>query len=316
MAFKRVAWRFEINILRQGDGQLILGHGHDPARIAMNEGDRGAPIALARNTPVAQAPHGRPLAPAASLGAGDHIGLGIFDGFAVKEVRIDDHAVAGFRLTAHRCVGLRRVPCHHTGDRQGVFARKLKIALIVPRHAHHRAGAVIHQHKIGDEHRHVCPSEGMPCRDFGAVSQLFRGFERGGSGPAFLALFDEGRDRGISAERLRDRVVGSDGAETRAEDRVGPRGVNRQPCTIGQVKTEFQPLRLADPVFLHQLHLVGPMRQFAQPIQQVFGKIGDLEEPLVKLALFHFRTRPPALPVDHLLIGEHGHVDRIPIDLA
>src|SRR5580692_2406665 len=28
------------------------------------------------------------------------------------------------------------------------------------------------------------------------------------------------------------------------------------------------------------------------------------------------RARTPAAAVDHLLVGEHGHIDRVPIDLA
>ncbi len=39
------------------------------------------------------------------------------------------------------------------------------------------------------------------------------------------------------------------------------------------------------------------------------------EEPLGELALLDRRARAPAAPVDHLLVGEHGLVDRVPIDL-
>ena len=35
-----------------------------------------------------------------------------------------------------------------------------------------------------------------------------------------------------------------------------------------------------------------------------------------ELAPLDRRARPPTLAVDHLLVGEHGHVDRVPIDLA
>ena len=51
-----------------------------------------------------------------------------------------------------------------------------------------------------------------------------------------------------------------------------------------------------------------------QALQQFLGKIGDFQEPLAKLALLHQRARAPAAPVNHLLVGQHGHVDRIPID--
>src|SRR3546814_7994091 len=48
-----------------------LRHRHHAARRTMNERDRRAPVTLARNAPVAQAPHGRALAPALMLGARD-----------------------------------------------------------------------------------------------------------------------------------------------------------------------------------------------------------------------------------------------------
>ena len=49
--------------------------------------------------------------------------------------------------------------------------------------------------------------------------------------------------------------------------------------------------------------------------QQIVGIVGDLEEPLGQLALLDRRARAPAAPVDHLLVGEHGLVDRVPVDL-
>ena len=50
--------------------------------------------------------------------------------------------------------------------------------------------------------------------------------------------------------------------------------------------------------------------------EQVVGKVGDAEEPLGQFALLDIGARTPALAVDHLLVGEHGHVDRIPVDLG
>jgi hypothetical protein len=48
--------------------------------------------------------------------------------------------------------------------------------------------------------------------------------------------------------------------------------------------------------------------------EEFVGEVGDLEEPLAQLALLDERARPPAAAVDHLFVGEHGHVDRVPID--
>ena len=43
--------------------------------------------------------------------------------------------------------------------------------------------------------------------------------------------------------------------------------------------------------------------------------VGDLEEPLRQLALLDQRAGAPAAAVDHLLVGEHGLVDRVPVHL-
>ena len=49
--------------------------------------------------------------------------------------------------------------------------------------------------------------------------------------------------------------------------------------------------------------------------EQIVGIVGDLEEPLGELALLDRRAGAPAAPVDHLLVGEHRLVDRVPVDL-
>ena len=50
--------------------------------------------------------------------------------------------------------------------------------------------------------------------------------------------------------------------------------------------------------------------------QQILGIVRDLQEPLGQLALLDERAGAPAAAVDHLLVGEHGLVDRVPVDLG
>jgi hypothetical protein len=45
------------------------------------------------------------------------------------------------------------------GDRQRVFLGELEVALVVARHAHHRAGAVFAEHEVGDPDRHRLSGE-------------------------------------------------------------------------------------------------------------------------------------------------------------
>ena len=110
-------------------------------------------------------------------------------------------------------------------------------------------------------------------------------------------------------------MIGGNGHEAGAKNGVGAGGVNLDLAgEIRALKPALCALRFADPVLLHQPHLLGPAVEVREALQQFLGKIGDFQEPLAKLALLHQRARAPAAPVNHLLVGQHGHVDRIPID--
>ena len=49
-------------------------------------------------------------------------------------------------------------------------------------------------------------------------------------------------------------------------------------------------------------------------VEQLVGEAGDAQEPLRQKPLLDQRARAPAAAVDHLLVGEHGVLDRVPID--
>ncbi len=121
--------------------------------------------------------------------------------------------------------------------------------------------------------------------------------------------------------RLRDRMVGRDRDEARAEQRVAAGGEDLQFAFAGrrglrvEREADQQALGAADPVLLHQPDFLRPALQRVERRQQVLGVVADLEEPLRELALLDQRARAPAAAVDHLLVGEHGHVDRVPVHL-
>ena len=73
-------------------------------------------------------------------------------------------------------------------------------------------------------------------------------------------------------------------------------------------------LRAADPVRLHEAHFFRPLVEAAKRRQEFLGIVGDLEEPLGEFALLDERVRAPAAAIDHLFVGEHRMVDRIPVD--
>src|SRR5690606_41858095 len=61
--------------------------------------------------------------------------------------------------------------------------------------------------------------------------------------------FDElGRVAVDHRHLLRDRVIGRDGDEARAEDRVGPGGIDLDRLAIAEIEPELHALALADPV--------------------------------------------------------------------
>ena len=76
-------------------------------------------------------------------------------------------------------------------------------------------------------------------------------------------------------------------------------------------KPSERPIQL----LLHQPHLLRPALERVERVEQLLRVVGDLEEPLRQLALLDQRARAPAAAVDHLLVGEHGLVDRVPVDL-
>ena len=230
MTQQRVARSLEIDIFWQRDRQAVFGRGNDAACIAMDEGDRRAPIALPRYAPVTQTPDGGALAAALCLDPRDHFALGIGNAHPVKEIGIDDHPVIGIRFCQRR-IGLFHRRCNHARDWQAVFGCEIEIALVVSGHRHDRAGAVIHQHEIGDEDRQIGPGEGVPCGDAGIETELLGGFQFGSGGSALLAQGDE-IARFVTVDCLCQLMVGCHRNEARAKNSVGPCGVNRQPLAI------------------------------------------------------------------------------------
>ena len=151
----------------------------------------------------------------------------------------------------------------------------------------------------------------------GVVSALLRLLQRRLRGPGAAALGDEGGELRVGFGACRgERVVGGDGAETGAEQGVGAGREDLQPVGApGDAEADNGPLRPADPVRLHGAHRLRPAFEAGERVEQVVGEVGDAEHPLRQAAPLHLRPRPPALAVDHLFVGEHRPVDRVPVHL-
>ena len=128
---------------------------------------------------------------------------------------------------------------------------------------------------------------------------------------------------GLAAAALRASGWSArDRHERGAEDGVGPRRVDFELALAGrrgarrERPADQHALGAADPVSLHEADLFRPAVERVQAVEQLLRHRRDLEEPLRQVALLDRRVGAPAAPVDHLLVGEHGHVDRVPVDLG
>ena len=112
-------------------------------------------------------------------------------------------------------------------------------------------------------------------------------------------------------------MLGRQDHERRPEQRVRARGVDpdRLPGHAIDREVDLGPHAPADPVRLHDPHLLRPLVELRQVVQQTVRVVGDLQKPLLEVALFDLDVGvAPAPPVDHLLVGEHRLVDRAPVD--
>ena len=113
---------------------------------------------------------------------------------------------------------------------------------------------------------------------------------------------------------LRERVLGGDGHVGDAEQRVRTGGVDAERAAAFDFELDLEALGAADPVLLHQPHALGPARHVGERTEQVVGVLRDAEVVHRDLALLDQRARTPAATVDHLLVGEHSLVHRVPVD--
>ena len=308
----------------------------------MNDGNRRAPVALARNAPVAQAPHHLFFAQALRREIRRN---GVDRGFIVEPaVFAGIQACAVFGVPGLPCVERIRlaVDVDHGFDREAELLRERKIALVVRGHAHHSAVAVTNQYVVADPHFDCFARERMGDEDAGRHALLFHRRQVGFHDGAALAFIDEGGELRIALRRMRGkRMLRRHGAERDAHD--GVRARREYPELIRQIvvapASSFSPARgggarraacggaldrkgkahaeaLADPVRLHGFHALGPARQRVERGQQLVGIFRDRHVVHRDLALLDQRAGAPAAAVDHLLVGQYRLVDGIPVHRA
>ena len=185
-------------------------------------------------------------------------------------------------------------------------------------HRHDRAGAVLHQHVVGDVHRDALAVDGIDDvaaeRDAGllavGVAALLGRLAHGDVDVLvhrLLVLRARGEPEDV-------RVLGRHDEERRAEQRVRPRGEDGVVgAQVRAVERDLGAVGAADPVALHRLDVLGP-RDRVEVVEQPVRVVGDAEEPLLELADLDRRAAALAAPVDDLLVGQHRRVLRAPVD--
>ena len=192
------------------------------------------------------------------------------------------------------------------------------VALVVGGDGHDRAGAVVHQDVVGDPDRDPRLVDRVRREEAGEDTRLL------GRGSALLALAG-GRVLRVLAElvpvrralreALDQRVLGREDEEGRAEERVGPRREDRDvDVELLDPEQDLGALGAPDPVSLHRQDALGPVLEQGHLVEQPVGVGGDAEEPLLQVARLDLGAAALAAAVDHLLVREHGLVDRAPLD--
>ena len=254
--------------LGQHDRQHLVGQRVRVAVDVVDDRERLAPVALAAEQPVAQLVGDRRLAVAVRLeprvGSGDAVGLVAMP--SRSSVSLDELTYGASPMYASatsRCrawLDGRPAANHAVGGRwmagiEPELAGELEVALVAARHRHDRAGAVAHQHVVGD-----------PDRDLGAVSGLMAYapvntpvFSRVSSVRSISFFVAAWRRYAATAlgllgrgERVDERVLGREHHERRAEQRVGAGGEHGD-VAGGDCEVHVGARRAADPVALHRL---------------------------------------------------------------
>ena len=135
-------------------GSSVVRHRHEPARVAGDHRDRAAPVALARDQPVAQAVRDPALAESPRRSSSATIAcIASFAERPVNGPELTSTSSGPCSVNAPLAAASPSARRDDLPHRQPVRLRELEVALVVRGHGHDRAGAVVHQHVVGDPDR-------------------------------------------------------------------------------------------------------------------------------------------------------------------
>ncbi len=157
------------------------------------------------------------------------------------------------------------------------------------------------------------------------VALLLGGLGLGRRGAGLAPFGNEVLQAGIGrGEALDQRMLGRQRHERGAEQRIGTRREDLElpPSFSGKAVPEASvscqktraPRLLPIQFACIRRTFSGQRASLSRAAQQLVGEVRDLEVPLGELAALDGGTGAPALTLDHLLVGQNGVVDGIPVD--
>ena len=183
---------------------------------------------------------------------------------------------------------------------------------------HHGAGTVIHDDIVGDPKLDAVAVQGVDdvfADEHPLFFQIAGGsVHRGERLHLFLKFLDAGFVFGAGHQFFHDGMFRGENHEGHTVNGIGAGGEYGDGFIgIFQFEINFHTGAAADPVFLHGLNFVGPTGEEFQIVQQPLGIIGDLEEPLGEIFLFHFGMAAFAAAIHNLFVGENRGTGRAPV---
>src|SRR2546430_7274744 len=143
-------------MLGQQNRQLIFWYRNHPIFGTIDDRDRCTPVALSTDQPVTQTECNHELSDTLILNKACYSGNCLVCWHAIEWTRVDHHARMLFRLGPGCGVAwLFTFWSNNLTYRNTELARKLKVALVMRRHAHNRTRAITHQHIISDPDRNA-----------------------------------------------------------------------------------------------------------------------------------------------------------------
>ena len=233
---------------------------------------------------------------------------------AVELPGVDHRAIARVGQLA---IGVVRIG-DDAPDRKAIGDREVMIASVMGGDRHDRAGAVLHQHVVGDVHRDLLLGDRICHRPAKRHSRLGLVGVAADLGRFIHRVVDVAPDvllvRGAGGQRQDIGMFGGHHEEGRAEQ--GVRASREDRVVDPESTTVERDLRAGaapDPVALHRLDVLRPVDRI-EIVQQPVGVVGDLEEPLLQLPELDFGSAALAAAVDHLLVREDGLIVGAPLD--